>query len=414
MSIWPGQIHSTDLEQVKNHDFSGVHEEPEVRRFYPYGQAAGQVLGFTNIDNKGGSGIELAKEKLLEESRGQGLAKVDAFGQRVPGGLQEHRTPRNGISLILTLDIAYQGILEEELARAIAQSEAESGLGIIADPNTGEILAMANLPLYDPNDPASAPARLHRNRTITDSFEPGSTFKAITTAAILEQGLIQPADSIFCEEGELDLGYGARLRDVKPHGWLSFREIIEKSSNIGIAKAAQGLKRRDFYAWIRKFGFGGRTGIDLPGESSGQLGHVNKWSARSLETLAIGQEIGVTALQLVQAFGAIANGGMLMAPKIVRQELGPDGQVIRQKADQSIRRVVSEETAAKVRQLLRGAVEQGTGQQADIEGVEVAGKTGTRAAGLGQGGGLRHRRDHSVVYRFFARPGAAIALFDSY
>ena len=228
---------------------------------------------------------------------------------------------------------------------------------------------------------------MRRSRTFTDPFEPGSTLKVIATAAVLEDGLATGEESIFCEEGKLVLDNGEVIRDIRPHGWLSFDQVLEKSSNIGVIKLARLLERRRFYEYIRNFGFGTRSGIGLPAESAGLLQNASKWSDRSLETIAIGQEISVTALQLVQAFGAIANGGMLMAPRILKSTVEPDGQVVEEMQLQPIRRVVSASTAAKLREILTGVVRNGTGHRAQLEGIAVAGKTGTaqRAAANGKG-----------------------------
>jgi cell division protein FtsI (penicillin-binding protein 3) len=384
-----------DLARARSQRFRGVSEYLETKRHYPYGNVGGQLLGHTDIDNRGREGIERAFDGLLRETNGSALSYVDARGRQVPGLQQEHQTPRNGGSLVLTIDAVYQDILEEELSRTIQSSGAESGLGIIAHPGTGEILAMANVPLYDPGNPGRAPAKLRRNRAITDPFEPGSTFKVIAAAAVLEDGLLTTDESVFCEEGKLMLDNGDVIRDVHPYGWLSFRQVLEKSSNIGIIKIARRLQRQRFYEYIRSFGLGTRSGIGLPAESAGLLEHARKWSDRSLETIAMGQEISVTTLQLIQAFGAIANGGMLMAPRLVKATVGADGQVVEEMPPQPIRRVVSEDTAARLREILSGVVRSGTGRRARLEEVEVAGKTGTaqRVAGNGKG----YSADENVV-----------------
>jgi cell division protein FtsI (penicillin-binding protein 3) len=371
------QLPKDDLARARSQLFSGVSEYPETQRHYPYGNLAGQLLGHTNIDNVGREGVERAFDDLLRETNGSVLSYVDARGQQVPGMQQERQNPRNGGSLVLTIDAVYQDILEEELARAIQSSGAESGIGVISHPKTGEILAMANVPLYDPNEPGQAPARLRRNRALTDPFEPGSTFKVIAAAAVLEDELATSDERVFCEDGKLILGDGGIIRDAHPYGLLSYREVLEKSSNIGIIKFARRLKRKRFYEYIRNFGFGIRSGVDLPAESAGLLEHASSWSDRSLETIAMGQEISATALQLVQAFGAIANGGVLLAPRILKATLGADGEVIEETPPQPIRRVVSESTAAELRKILAGAVRNGTGRRAQLEGVAVAGKTGT-------------------------------------
>lgn len=371
------QVDNAARPQAESRQFRGVFQHPETRRYYPQGRLAGQLLGYTNIDNKGSEGVEWAFEDLLCETNGTAFCKVNALGQPVPGSQKEREKPEDGLSVVLTIDVVFQDILEQELERAIQDSEAESGMGIISDPRTGEILAMANLPLYDPNDPGGAPAKWRRNRTITDLYEPGSTFKVVAAAAVLEEGLSTIDELFNCENGRLQLDNGEVIRDLQSYDLLNFSQILEKSSNIGTIKIARRLSRSSFYEYIRRFGFATRSGIELPGESAGLLQEVNQWSERSLETIAIGQEIGVTTLQLVQAFGAIANGGLLMAPKIVKGIRREDGQFKKRIRPQTIRRVVSSATAKTLREILTGVVASGTGRRAGIEGIAVAGKTGT-------------------------------------
>ncbi|MBN97681.1 MAG: hypothetical protein CME16_00325 [Gemmatimonadetes bacterium] len=381
------QLLDDDLVQARNQRFRGVSEYLETKRHYPYGSLAGQLLGHTNIDNLGREGVERAFDELLRETNGSVLSYVDARGQQVPGLQRDRQKPQNGGSLILTIDAVYQDILEEELAHGVQSSGAESGLGVISNPKTGEILAMANVPLYNPNKPGQAKARLRRNRTLTDPFEPGSTFKVIAAAAVLEDELAASDERVFCEDGKLILDNGEVIRDAHPYGLLTYREVLEKSSNIGIIKFTRRLKRKRFYEYIRNFGFGIRSGLGLPAESAGLLEHARNWSERSLETIAMGQEVATTSIQLVQAFGAIANGGMLLAPRVLKATLGASGEVIARTPPQPIRRVVSEATAAELRNILAGAVSNGTGRRAQIEGLAVAGKTGTaqRVAADGNG-----------------------------
>ena len=370
---------------ARAHHFEGVFELPETRRYYPYGELAAQVVGFTDVDNRGREGLEFARDQALAEHLHRARCSVDAHGQPVPGRRPETAEPRNGNSLTLTIDAAYQGILEEELSQAVLATGAEAGMGIISDPQTGEILAAANVPLFDPNQPGRAPATHRRNRTITDAFEPGSTFKVIAAAAVLEEGVASPDSLVYCEDGAMVLATGDTLRDVGAHGWLSMREA--ESSNIGVIKLASRLERRTYNGYLRNFGFGSRTGIGLPAESAGVLRPARDWSDRSLQTIAIGQEVSVTALQLVQAFGAIANGGMLMAPLVVSAVTDPDSGAVRPWSPQPVRRVISGSTANQLRDMLTGVVDDGSGSRAQIAGVRVAGKTGTaqRAAPGGAG-----------------------------
>jgi len=389
------QLDEARLARAEERIFRGVARLHETKRYYPQGSLAGQLLGYTNIDNRGSEGLEWAFEELLRESNGTAFCQVDALGETVPGSRQEDRKPEDGSSVMLTIDAVYQDILEQELQEAIRGSEAEGGMGIISDPRTGEILAMANLPLYDPNEPGRVEARLRRNRTVTDPYEPGSTFKIVTMAAVLEEGKARLDEMIDCGKGRLELGTGETIRDHEAFDTLTVRQVMEHSSNIGTIKLARRLAKNRFYEYVRRFGFAIRTGVGLPGESPGLLEDVERWSRRSLETIAIGQEISVTALQLVQGVGAIANGGLLMVPRIVKRIARQDGQFEDAPSLPPVRRVVSPETAATLRGVLTGVVSSGTGKRARIEGVSVAGKTGT--AQLASADGPGYDPDRSIV-----------------
>ncbi|MFA6110650.1 MAG: penicillin-binding protein 2 [Candidatus Latescibacterota bacterium] len=381
------QLDGDALAQAEQVRFKGVYRRPETKRYYPQGGVAGQIVGYTNVDNQGSEGIELAFEELLRPTSGSAMYQVTALGAQVPGSRQERQSPEDGKSVLLTLDAAYQDILEQELAKAVEGVDAESGMAIVTDPRTGEILALANVPLYDPNEPGEVAARFRRNRIITDPYEPGSTFKVITASSVLEEKLAAPGDMMFCENGRMSLGHGQVLRDHDPYGTLSFTEVIEKSSNIGTLKFARRLSRARYYEYMRKFGFAARTSLGLPAESAGLLKPVSRWSDRSLETIAIGQEISVTGLQLAMAVGAVANGGNLVVPQLVKGFLRPDGSIEETPKPDVVRRVLSPETAAQMRRILTGVVEKGTGKKAQIPGVAVAGKTGTAQRALPNGGG---------------------------
>ncbi len=381
------QVADSELAQVQSVDFTGVFSHAETQRYYPLRALAGQVLGHTSIDNEGREGIERQFDADLRERDGTLVSYVDARGHRVPGRSEAQVEPENGRDLVLTLDALYQGILEEELLRTIEKVDATSAMGIIVDPRTGEVLAMANVPLFDPNAAGRSPAALRRNRVVTDAWEPGSTFKVIAAAAVVEDGLAQLHERVYCEDGVLELANGETIRDITPYGELSFVEVIENSSNIGLIKFARRLSRARYYEYIRRFGFASRSGIELPAESIGLLQRVDRWSERSLETIAIGQEISVTMLQLAQAYAAIANGGQLMAPQMIKGYIGASGQVEGGSAPRVLRRVISEQTALTMRHILQGVVERGTGKRARIEGISVAGKTGTAQKAAREGGG---------------------------
>jgi len=370
---------------VRRWGLPGVREYKEFRRVYPMGKVAGQVLGYTDVDGKGIEGAELAFDGYLRGRPGWALRRRDGRGGWIPEDLPM-RPPRDGANVVLTLDVEVQAILEEELKAAVERHRARSGMGIVMVPRTGEVLALASVPGFDPNRPGDYPMWTRKNRVITDIYEPGSTFKIVTAAAALEEKVISPEDSVFCEEGAFMVS-GRRFRDAHPYGWLTFREVVELSSNIGTIKVAERLGKDVIYRYARTFGFGAETGIDLPGEVKGILRPPSAWSGRSLASIAVGQEVSVTAIQMACAYAAVANGGMLMRPQIVLEVKGAGGKVLKMMKPEPVRRVVSEETARKLVEFLEGVVERGTGREARIPGVRVAGKTGTAQRPLEGGGG---------------------------
>ncbi len=353
----------------------GVGRMVEMRRTYPMGALAGQVLGYTDIDNVGIEGIEHRFDALLKGKPGEMVSRVDARGKAMGTLGAVRRLPEDGAGLALTIDADYQSIAEEELVAAVARFQAQSGIVMVMEPTTGEILAMANVPLYDPNTFGRFDPEIRRNRAVTDLYEPGSTFKAVALAAALEEKHYRPQDRIFCENGEMQVA-GDVIRDTHPNGWLTVREIVEESSNIGTIKIAQTLGKAKLFRYMRLFGFGNLTGGDLPGEVPGEVKHPSQWSERTLETLSIGQEVGVTALQMAAAYGAIANGGRLIAPRIFLKTLRGDS-LLSTGRPEVLRQVISPETAKTVTEILRGVVERGTGGNARVPGYRVAGKTGT-------------------------------------
>jgi cell division protein FtsI (penicillin-binding protein 3) len=354
----------------------GVGRIVEMKRSYPMGSLAGQVLGYTDTESKGIEGIERAFDPLLRGLPGELSARVDARGNVLSTLGAVRQMPKNGDDLKLTIDADYQAIAEEELLATVREFNAHSGIAIVMEPHTGEILAMANAPYYDPNDFVNSEAWIRRNRSVTDQFEPGSTFKIVAVAAALESEIISPDDSIFCENGKLPVAGGQVIRDTHPNGWLTVREIVEKSSNIGIVKIARKLDKGPLFRQVRLFGFGTKTGADLPGEVAGYIRHPDAWSKRSLETIAIGQELAATALQVASAYGAIANGGLLMTPRIFHRASQEDSTTV-EGLSRPIRQVISPETARVLINLLEGVVIRGTGSNARVPGYRVAGKTGT-------------------------------------
>jgi cell division protein FtsI (penicillin-binding protein 3) len=361
---------------IESMKLPGIGSEPARQRIYPQGVLAGQVLGFTGVDGHGLEGIERA---LDAELRGEVEAVVvghDARGRQFVLGEEWGSLPRAGAQIELTIDAGLQRVAEAELERAVRQYRAKAGTLVALDPTTGEVLAMATVPRFDPNAFSDATPDQWRNRAITDCYEPGSTFKAFLAAAALDAGVVRPADRIACENGRWAVANRV-IRDAHPHDLLTFADVIAQSSNIGTAKVAERLGRERFGRMLREFGFGTPTGVDLPGEAPGLLRPVERWRHINLVTTAYGQGIAVTPLQLTRAFGALANGGRLMRPYVVRRITGPDGALRYAGRPHAEGQVVSPQTAAAVTGLLVGVTERGTGKQARVDGFAVAGKTGT-------------------------------------
>ncbi|RKY70800.1 MAG: hypothetical protein DRP97_03085, partial [Candidatus Latescibacterota bacterium] len=373
-------------QEIRKWNLKGVHTLMETTRHYPFGALAGQVLGYTNVDNKGIEGLELGLDEDLHGKPGWMAFRVDARGRRFAEINNPVQDPRDGDRVLLTLSAPIQEIVEEELSDAVARFSARSGQAVLMDPRTGAILAMANAPSCDPNHPGKTAVWTRKNRTITDCYEPGSIFKIVAVTAALEEGIKRPEDRIFCENGKFKVA-GRTIRDAHKYGWLTLQEVLEYSSNIGTIKVAQELGPRLLYQYGRAFGFGYQTGINLPGEVKGTFRPPAKWSGLSLATIAMGQEVSVTALQMATAYGAIANGGVLMRPWIVRAVKDAHGKTVRESKPQAIRRVMSPETARTLTEFLLGAVERGTGVNAQLEGVHVAGKTGTAQKAIEGGRG---------------------------
>lgn len=383
-------------------NLSGIGKEPARQRVYPHGPLAGQVLGFTDIDGQGLEGVERALDAALRGGVRALVVGHDARGREftVPGSEPWDAMPRAGAHVELTIDSALQRVAEAELERAVADFGARAGTLVALDPRTGEVLAMATVPRFDPNRAGEAGADARRNRAVTDVYEPGSTFKAVLAAAALDAGVVQPEERIHCEHGRYAVGR-RRIRDAHPHGVLSFTDVIAQSSNIGCAKVAERLGPERLDAMVRAFGFGAPTGIDLPGEMAGLTRPVARWGRIHLVTTAFGQGIAVTPLQLARAFAAIANGGTLMRPYVIKRVTDDDGVVRHLGAPTAERRVLSPETAAQVTEMLVRVTEAGTGKQARIDGFRVAGKTGT-AQKVDPGSGRYHPRDRMSSFVGFA------------
>jgi len=370
-------------------NIKGIDFIKESKRSYPNGYLASQIIGFAGLDNVGLEGIELNYDKILKGEAGWASFLRDARQKKLE--LYEGMVlPKDGYEVVLTLDEVIQFIAERELDKAYKSYHAKSAIIIVMDPHTGAILALANRPTFDLNGHKKAERDQIRNRSICDLFEPGSVFKIVTASAALQEQKVAEADRFFCENGTYRVANHI-LHDHQPHGWLTFREVIEQSSNIGTTKVAQILGPDIIYQYVRNFGFGSKTGIDLPGEIAGMIKQPRFWSKTSIGAVPIGQEVGVTALQLASAISVIANGGQLMKPYIVKEIRDKYGETIRQVQPVIVRNAISVDTAARVKKILTTAVENGTGKLAKIQGFTAAGKTGT-AQKLEANGAYSHNK----------------------
>ncbi|MBI5855359.1 MAG: penicillin-binding protein 2 [Nitrospirae bacterium] len=354
----------------------GIGTVMEGRRFYPKGFLLAHVLGFAGLDGQGLEGLERRYEPYLRGEKQMLVLQRDALGRTVfPKGLQE-QGPSAGHNLALTIDEVVQYIAEKELDEAVRTTRAKGGIVVVMEPKTGAVLALAVSPRFDPNELKSLSADRWRNRALTDAYEPGSTMKVFVAAAALEEKVMKPTTSVYAENGEMTVA-GTVIHDHERYGWLTFSQVIEKSSNIGAAKTGIALGEHRLYRYLRAFGFGERTDVDLPGEMAGLLRDPKDWGRRSVASISMGQEVGVTPMQLVTAMSAVANGGLLMKPYLVQSILDGRGRVVYDAAPQAKRRPMSQETARTLGAILEGAVARGTGAKAILPGFRVAGKTGT-------------------------------------
>ncbi len=374
--VWLARkISPEQKEAVKKLNIKGLDFLKESKRCYPNGYLASHILGFAGLDNVGLEGLELYRDDELKGKSGWALFLRDARQKKL-NLAQKMIPPQDGFDLVLTIDEVIQYIAEKAIEKAYVGFRAKGASIIVMNPHTGEILAMANRPTFDLNNFSEADKDKKRNRAVCDLFEPGSVFKIVTASAALEEGKVAEGDKFFCENGSYKVATHI-LHDHQPHGLLTFKEVIEQSSNIGTTKVAQILGNNLVFRYVKLFGFGSKLGIDLPGEISGMAKDTRFWSKISIAAIPIGQEIGVTALQLASAISCIANGGQLMKPYIVKQVRDKQGEVIRENSPELLTKVISLDTADRVKVILTGAVENGTGKLARIGGFTAAGKTGT-------------------------------------
>ena len=376
-----GPVSSAQFEQLDTLTVPGLIIEESFDRQYNFGGTAAHILGHVDRDGVGQAGLELTYDEYLQGIPGRrtllrdrrGVRRVDAAGLVVP--------PVDGQVLVLTVDLIRQTILEEELERGVREARASRASAVAVDPNTGAILAMANWPTFDSNDPAASPPHTWRNAAITDRMEPGSAFKLIGATAAIELGRTSMDRMVDTGEGWINI-YGRTMRDVHKHGEITFSDVLTLSSNVGMAKTAQLLAPGELYRYARDFGYGQRTWVDLPGEVAGLLKRTSRWSATTLTSLAIGYEVDVTPLQMVMAYAALANGGLLLQPYVVQERRDVTGRVLWRASDaparrDSVRRVMNASTAHTLLPAFTGVVERGTATTAQVDGLSVAGKTGT-------------------------------------
>lgn len=364
-------------QKIRELDLPGIGMTEESRRYYPKGTLASHILGISGIDNTGLEGIDQYYNDLVGGTKGRIIIEHDAANRPIPEATHKYIAPIDGANLVLTIDETIQYITERELDKMFKERNAKSAAAIVMDPNTGEILAMASRPDFDPNNYNDYPAANRRNFAINDVYEPGSTMKITTASMALEEKVITPESHLFCP-GHVKVGKETiGCSGDKAHGDQTFTKVVENSCNVGFVKVGLEVGLDTYFKYIKAFGFGQVTGIDLPGEAAGIL--VNPQNAKQIDlaTMSMGQANAVTPIQLVTAASVVANGGNLIKPHLVKQVIDNEGQVIKNNEPQIVRRVISAETAATLAGILEGVVTDGTGKNAYIEGYRVAGKTGT-------------------------------------
>src|SRR5579859_800365 len=364
------KVTSKEVERVLDLNLKGIYFQKEMKRFYPKGELASQALGYVGLDDKGLAGLEYGL-KEIGGSPGRVLLAEDARRQSYKSSEWEGQA---GKSVVLTLDENIQYIAEKVLDQTIEKFHAAGGTAIVQNPNTGEILAIAGAPGFDPNDYGKSRPEAREDRAISWVYEPGSVFKIVTMSAALEEKLTNPNEVIDCQMGSITLA-GHVIHDDERFGMLTVADVLAHSSDVGAIKLGLRLGQERLYQYIRGFGFGARTDVDLPGEERGLLRPPSRWSAISIGAISMGQEVGVTPIQLVTAYSAIANGGILIQPRIVHDIFR--GDVHETLPPSRGRRVVSEQTAATMRQLFAGVIDHGTGTTARVNGYSAGGKTGT-------------------------------------
>ena len=371
------QISPTAAKKIRDLELSGIGLTEESRRFYPRGTLASHILGISGTDNTGLEGIDNYYNNLVGGKKGRIIIEHDATGASIPEAMHKYIAPVDGANLTLTLDETIQYITERELDKAFKEFKAARATAIVMDPKTGEILAMSSRPTFDPNNYEKSPALNRRNFAINDAYEPGSTMKITTAAMALEEGVVNKNSQFFCpgyvKVGKQTIGEASN----KAHGSQTFAQIVENSCNVGFVKVGLALGLDKYYQYLTAFGFGRPTGIDLPGEARGILVPKSRATQLDLGTMAMGQANAVTPIQLITAVSAVANGGKLMKPYLLKEVVDDQGKVIKKNESQMVKRIISQKSAQELCLILEGEVTRGTGKNAYIEGYRVGGKTGT-------------------------------------
>ncbi len=381
-------------------NITGIFFRNDSRRFYPNTTLAAQVIGFTGNDNHGLEGLEFKYNDILDGKTRDILVRKDGTG-KLYNEEKRLKTVLSGDSIVLTIDQSIQYFSEKAVEEAVTSYNAASGMAIVMDPSSGELLAVAHYPLFNPNVFSQYDSSLWRNRAVTDAFEPGSIMKIFTASAAVEKGYFSTKSIFFCENGTYKIGKFT-INDIKPHGWLSLGQVIKYSSNIGAVKISETIGSQTLYDTLNSFGFGRKTRIECPYETTGNLIPCQDWSNIDAGAIAFGQGISASAVQLITAVSAIANGGMLMKPVLVKKIVSVSGEARKIYHPTPVRRVISSDTADKIKAMMGEVTEEnGTGKNAAIEGYSIGGKTGT-AQKAGKGGTGYIKNKYTAVFTGFA------------
>ena len=399
MFAWVARRISPDqADLIRKLDIEGIYFENDYKRFYPNREIAAQVIGFIGSEDTGLEGLEFKQNSILEGQTGDIRLRRAGNGE-ILGLDKEKRAALKGKSIVLTIDKKIQYLSEQTLEKTVKAYQAKSGIALVMRPETGEFLSIAHYPQFNPNNFKGQEKNIFRNRSVTDAFEPGSVIKVFTAAAALEKGF-SPKSIFFCENGTYKIGRST-IHDTHPRDWLSINQIIKYSSNIGAVKIVETIGDKALYQSLDAFGFGRKTQLGCPGETSGNLLAYNKWSRIDAGSISFGQGISVSAVQLISGISAIANKGRLMRPLLIKRVLSNKGEILKVNQPQTIRQVVSEKIANQIKQMMNLVVqEEGTGVQAAMDGYSVGGKTGTAQKALKDQKGYSKNKYISVFAGF--------------